>query len=359
MPGENQPLLDFIESAKSHGASDEFVAALLRQNGWSERRIYQAFGLWYEARTGKAVPSGGGRIEAAKDAFLYLLAFITLGIWTIPLGALLFTVIDRAFPNPAIDYANATMIDWVMAYELAGILVGLPVFLAVTWRIVRDVQRQPERLESPVRKWLTYIALVLTASTMIGDVVTFLAYFLRGDLDTRFILKTLTILVIAGGVFAYYLDSLRPGKISSSRNRLFSAVALVVAGFGVVVGFTETGSPRVQRLSSEDARRLSDLSSIAQSIHLQWISRGQAQFTLPATIDKISRAGVAAGSATVDPVTGKEYEYRPSQGMTYVLCANFSRSSDAGVPPQWRHPAGHACFALGAKDNVSIVLRRF
>lgn len=66
MPAENQPLLDFIDSVKSQGASDEFVVALLRQNGWSESRIYQAFGVWYEARTGRAVPSGGGRIEAAK-----------------------------------------------------------------------------------------------------------------------------------------------------------------------------------------------------------------------------------------------------------------------------------------------------
>ncbi|HTS76520.1 MAG TPA: DUF5671 domain-containing protein [Bryobacteraceae bacterium] len=355
---ESQSLLDFIESAKGQGASDEFVVALLRQNGWSERRIYQAFGRWYEARTGKAVPSGGGRIEAAKDAFLYLLAFITLGIWTIQLGALLFTVIDRTFPNPAMDYANAATIDWGMAYELAGILVGLPVFLLVTWWIVRDVQRQPERLESPVRKWLTYIALVITASTMIGDLVTFLAYLLRGDLDTRFILKTVTVFVIAGGVFAYYLDSLRPEKVSSSRNRVFAGLALVVAGFGVVVGFVQTGSPGVQRLYSEDARRLSDLSSIAQAIHFQWISRGQAQFVLPATIERVSLVGVPAGGAIIDPVNGKEYEYTPSQGTSYRLCATFSRPSDAGVPAPWRHPAGAACFALDARDNVFIVPRR-
>ncbi len=87
MPAETQPLLEFIDAMKSQGASDEFVVVLLRQNGWSEKRIYQAFSAWYEARIGRAVPNGGGRIEAAKDAFLYLLAFITLGIWAIQLGA--------------------------------------------------------------------------------------------------------------------------------------------------------------------------------------------------------------------------------------------------------------------------------
>jgi len=358
MPAENQPLLDFIDAVKAQGASDEFVVALLRQNGWSERRIYQAFGLWYETRTGKTVPGGGGRIEAAKDAFLYLLAFITLGIWAIQLGALLFGAIDRTFPNPAVDYSNAELSSRSMADELASVIVGFPLFLLVTWWIVRAVHRQPERLESPVRKWLTYIALVITASTMIGDVVTFLAYFLRGDLDVRFVLKVTTVLVIAGGVFAYYLDSLRPDRLSSARNRLFAIVALVIVGFGVVVGFTQIGSPALQRFESEDTRRLFDLSSLAQAAHLRWQTRGQRDFVLPATIQDL-QAGAGPAVGIVDPVSGRAYEYVPLQGAGYRLCATFSRSSPANIPAQWRHAAGYSCFALDARDNVQMVPRQF
>jgi uncharacterized protein (UPF0333 family) len=44
-----------------------------------------------------------------------------------------------------------------------------------------------------------------------GDLITFLAFFLRGDLTVRFVLKVLTVLVIAGGIFLYYLASLKPG----------------------------------------------------------------------------------------------------------------------------------------------------
>jgi hypothetical protein len=46
------------------------VVALLRQNGWSERGTYR------EGRSEEAAA-----MEAARDAFLYLLAFITLEIW--------------------------------------------------------------------------------------------------------------------------------------------------------------------------------------------------------------------------------------------------------------------------------------
>ncbi len=357
MSAESQPLLDYIDTAKSQGASDEFLAALLRQNGWSEKRIYQAFGAWYEAHTGRAVPNGGGRIEAAKDAFLYLLAFITLGIWAIQLGALLFTAIDRSFPNPALDYSNAAWVTRDMADELASIIVGFPLFLLVSWGIVRGVRRQPERIESSVRKWLTYIALVITASAMIGDVVTFLAYFLRGDLDTRFALKVVTVLAIAGGVFAYYLDSLRRESVSSGRNRSFAIAALAVVSFGIVVGFVQIGSPAALRSASEDARRLFDLSSVARALHGRWLSRGQRDFMLPSTIEDL-KTGLG-GASIVDPMSGRTYGYAPSPGTAYRLCAEFSRPSPADVPVQWRHQAGSVCFSLDASASVDTVQRQW
>jgi len=128
-----------------------------------------------------------------------------------------------------------------MADELASIIVSFPLFLLVTWGIVRGVRRQPERLESSVRKWLTQIARVITASAMIGDVVVFLAFFPRGDLDTRFVHKIVTVLVIAGGVFAYYLDSQRCDRVSSAKNRSFAIAALATVVFAVVVGLFRSG----------------------------------------------------------------------------------------------------------------------
>ena len=357
MPGETQPLLDFIDAVKSQGASDEFVVALLRQNGWSEKRIYQAIGAWYEAHTGRAVPNGGGRIEAAKDAFLYLLAFITLGIWAIQLGALLFTVIDRGFPNPALDSGNTAWITKNMANELASIMVGFPLFLLVSWGIVRGVERQPERLESSVRKWLTYLALVLTASTMIGDLVTFLAYFLRGDLDTRFVLKVITVLVIAGGAFAYYLDSLHRDRTSTARNRWFALAALALVGFGIALGFVQIGSPGGQRSESEDTRRLYDLSTLAQGVHYQWLRTRQGGFVLPRTIQDLQRLDATGRASTFDVVTGRSYDYTPLEGTSYRLCATFSRPSAADIPRQWRHSAGPACFTLDASEDAAMVPR--
>lgn len=94
---------------------------------------------------------------------------------------------------------------------MACIIVAFPVFLFVTRFTLRQLKSHPDKLESGVRKWLTYIALLIAAGIVIGDLITFLAYFLRGELTMRFVSKVFTVLVIAGGIFWYYLDSLRGG----------------------------------------------------------------------------------------------------------------------------------------------------
>jgi flagellar biosynthesis protein FliQ len=71
------------------------------------------------------------------------------------------------------------------------------------------VETHPEKLESGVRRWLAYIALLIAAGAVIGDLVSFLTSFFEGELTLRFVLKVLTVMVIASGVFWYYLGSLK------------------------------------------------------------------------------------------------------------------------------------------------------
>jgi hypothetical protein len=95
-----------------------------------------------------------------------------------------------------------------MADSLACIIVAFPVYLLTMRFITRELERQPEKLDSGVRKWLTYIALLIAAGVVVGDLITFLTYFLRGELTSRFVAKVAAALVIASGVFWYYLSSL-------------------------------------------------------------------------------------------------------------------------------------------------------
>ena len=56
---------------------------------------------------------------------------------------------------------------------------------------------------------LTYVMLFIGALTLIGDVISLIYNFLGGELTTRFVLKVITVGVIAGAVVAYYFADLR------------------------------------------------------------------------------------------------------------------------------------------------------
>ncbi len=208
--GPDSELTAFLEAAKAKGASDEFLVRLFEHRGWPEKKIYQAFASFYERVTGVALPSRvAGPGEHAKDAFLYLLSFSALGTWTIGLGSLLFTLLDLWLPEAGVQRMFRDP-AYSISGNLASIIVAFPVYLVVMRIILRDLGAHPEKHESGVRKWLTYIALFLASGIVIGDLITFLAFFLRGDLTVRFALKVVSVLVIAGGVFWYYLGSLKP-----------------------------------------------------------------------------------------------------------------------------------------------------
>ncbi len=207
----SKELRDFIASAKSAGASDETVIGVLRGRGWPKDDAYRALGDYYEAGGGLHVPVYK-RSGSARDAFLYLFSFCALGTWTIGLGSLMFTLIDHWIRDPLTQsYGYGTLQDQI-ASPLASVIVAFPIYLLVMFYILRRVEVHPDKLDSPVRKWLTYLALLIAAGVVLGDLIAFLTHFLQGELSARFIAKDAVVFVIAGGVFWYYLGAMQKKK---------------------------------------------------------------------------------------------------------------------------------------------------
>ena len=200
-------LQNFFDSAASQGAADEAIVRLLLGRGWPEEDVYRALADHFEARSGLPVPVYR-RSGSAKDAFLYLLSFSTLATWAIGLGSVMFTLIDRWIKDPLSPNTLYTGSYYQMADSLACVIVAFPIYLLTMRYITRNLEIHPEKLESSVRKWLTYLALFIAAGIVLSDLITVLTYFLRGELTARFVAKAVSALVIAGGVFWYYMSSL-------------------------------------------------------------------------------------------------------------------------------------------------------
>ncbi|MEO1403707.1 MAG: DUF5671 domain-containing protein [Cyanobacteria bacterium J06635_1] len=202
-PNARGELVQFIEAAREKGASDEFISKLLRSFGWPQREIERAFYQVYERLVGYPIPSpGGGAGEAARDAFMYLLSFLTLALWTQALGEMAFIFIDQFIPDALNrSYGNPS---WQVSFCLARLIVAYPIYLLVMRQILKELARYRHKNFSGVRQWLTNLTLLITALIGIGTLIAFLASFLQGELTLRFVLKVAVILIIDGGVLWYY-----------------------------------------------------------------------------------------------------------------------------------------------------------
>ncbi|MBV8344781.1 MAG: hypothetical protein JO190_07280 [Candidatus Eremiobacteraeota bacterium] len=202
-------LTAYLAAAKEHGISDDFVVALLRQNGWPERRIYRAYSAFYADRIGSPLPKRLQAAADARDAFYYLLNFITLGFWTVALGQIFYRLIDHWLPDPTASTTYGSLRD-DLAWQVAIVIVAFPAFVYVHSLIARELRSRPDLYESGVRRWLTYLTLVVAAIVVLTDAAWVIEALIRGELTLRFVLESLVLLVIGGGVFWYYLRTMEP-----------------------------------------------------------------------------------------------------------------------------------------------------
>ena len=151
----------------------------------------------------------------------------------------------------------------------------------------REVARNTDKLNSGIRKWLTYMAMLIAAGVILGDLIYFLNHFLRGELTMRFVLKSLAVFSLAGCVLWYHLgavgQSVDLGKLVV-RDRVYATVLLASDLVSIGFGFWQLGSPATSRLIEADLQRSTDLQSIASRLQASWTTRK----SLPATLDDLS-----------------------------------------------------------------------
>ncbi|MGD1071514.1 MAG: hypothetical protein ABSB15_15335 [Bryobacteraceae bacterium] len=126
-----------------------------------------------------------------------------------------------------------------------------------------------------------------------------------------------------------------------TRNQAFAAAATAAVLLGLVLGFTEAGSPGLQRRANADVVRSQNLHAISLDIRRRYAAHSQ----LPQSLNELSR--VNPNLRITDPETGAAYEYHPLDQGRFELCAVFATASGPetiqpyGVRP---HGAGRQCL---------------
>lgn len=381
---KNEPLVSYVAGRIRGGKNKSEVKEELLAVGWSEEEADTAFsealvaeGIPIPARTVKGVLS---KKSSTADIMIGFFSFILLGISVSALGTLLFEVIDRYFPDPAVNRAVGSIVSSESVhYSIAALFVSAPLYFFAIRLWFRRFREDDARVESRLTKWVTYIVLLAASVTAVGDLIAVLFAFLQGEITIRFFLKAFVVFGIAGMVFGFYFLERKKIQYGADISRA------VFQGFGwgflglvlisVVLGFFAVGSPEMARRQNFDERRAAHLSELARCID----SYADRFSRLPNTLSELEKStefGYCSGLR--DPETDDSYEYRLIKNFSvpyeeaseaeFELCAVFSLESKgsgslANEPMlyseygddfgKWaKHSAGRAC------DREIITLSR-
>jgi hypothetical protein len=344
-------LAGFIEHARRKGMDHATIRILLLSSGWKEKDVIEALAKTSLEMPIPAPPDRGG----AREGFLHLLTFAAFYTSVIAVVMLLFHYIEFLFPDPAMTELAETWRRSAIRWSLAFAIVAFPAFLWLSRVLLREMRANPERSWSAMRRWLTFVTLFGASLALGGDVIALVFRLLEGELTTRFLLKVLAVLVVAGMSLAYYLLSLKlpVQKPESARvHRVFAGVASGIVLATIVTGFLVTGSPWNARQQRFDDRRVEDLQNINNAI--QDYALGESRFrplaersierALPATLERVEAVATGLRPDIRDPQTDRPYGYEVLSERRYRLCAEFGFERDQELAPEWNHPAGAHCF---------------
>jgi len=203
------PELDrFVHEALLRGHTREQISQTLMAAGWSSEQIRGALENWAEVPFALPVPRPRASLSA-REAFLYLVLFSTLYFFCWNLGSLLFQLITYALPDAADADWRLLRLGGAIRWSVSALVIAFPVFVFIARQVSLEVERNPIKRLSPVRRWLTYLTLFVAATVLVGDLTTLVYNVLSGELSLRFVLKVLVVGSIAGTVFGYYLWDLR------------------------------------------------------------------------------------------------------------------------------------------------------
>jgi hypothetical protein len=289
----------------------------------------------------------------AKFAFFYLLSLVALIFTSLSTGMVIFQAINKYISEIGASY-SASFSGEVLKFAISSLVVSIPIFYFITAKIYKSLYQGVLDPDSGVRRWLTYLILFVSSVVMIIWVIMTVNNFLDGELTLKFALKFLTVLIIAGTVFGFYLYDIKREKVEGVKDQVIKVFFWMTLGLTIIVfvsGLFMVESPWEAKARRVDNKIVDNLNRIEYRINNFYKENDRLPENLKELPEK-DKYVYMDEHHLIDPRTQDIYEYNVLSDKEYELCADFktSNKNDESRPRTinrtWEHDSGRECFNL-------------
>jgi len=287
----------------------------------------------------------------AKIVFLYLLSLISLGFVAVNLGNLIFQIINKNI----IDIVEAFASQYspgALRFAIAALITATPIYFVSTWQINKNLSKGDLAGDSAVRRWLSYLILLISAIVALGYLIAIIFNFLDGELTLKFGLKALTALIISGTVFSYYLYDIKLENREGGKNKIIKIyfyISLSVIVISLIISFFFVESPAEARRQRHDRAVIEKFQQVDSAVFSYFEEKGK----LPVDLENLVEASrFLVTDDLINPVDNKKFDYKIITDKKYAICSTFQTVSQDELDQiqygyadkRWSHGAGYQCL---------------
>ncbi len=295
----------------------------------------------------------------AKYAFFYVISLISLIALATAVGSILFQIINKNVVD-VLGELRGSYSSSSLRFALASIIISAPVYYYVAYLINKSLFKGELEKESEIRKWLSYLILLISFVVMSGWFVGIVFNFLDGELTLKFILKALVAVGITATIFSYYFYDLKRTEfegVKNNVNKIYFYASLLVVLASMVSAFIFVESPKEARQMKIDIETLNRLNQVEMSVQ-QYYSLNEF---LPNSLEDLLTGNniFLRENSLYNPTTKEAFEYTIVDETKYEICTSFLMSNKDQVNDyryindSWLHDSGRQCFVRSVADTLA------
>lgn len=295
-------------------------------------------------------------------AFIIIFSLVALGFTAFAIGITFFLLIEKYIIDPL---NPVTYWDYdSLKFAIASLIITAPIYIILINFVQKYLSNGRLNINSHVRKWLSYLTILVSSLVIIGELIAVIMSFLDGELTLMSGLKFLTVTLIAAGILLYSIFDIRREKIHKHNilRIVFNAIIIPLSIITLVIAGFLMESPSHARYRRIDEQTLNKLDSLKNGI-----SNYNFEYeALPENLDVLKKADrvylYIEDFNSIDAM--HPIKYTVVDEDSYSLCADFHLSSTeiedysyyGRYDDVFDHEAGYQCFNLDVyNENTKAI----